>query len=133
MAYPGSGCADVAREPVRSASLPLATVFRMGVPTRAGAGEGALLGTEVEAAVVAGRPVASAGGEARCRAIVSIRFRAGGQEGCRMGEASIMDQGQSTARGSWQKKSSAHRRLTEWCSTDTSVMWTSPMLASRDD
>jgi len=42
MLKPGSGCADAAREPVRSVS-PLAFVLRIGVLTRAGTGDGALV------------------------------------------------------------------------------------------
>jgi hypothetical protein len=44
----GSGCADAAREPVRSVS-PLGFVFRIGVLTRAETGDGALVAV-VEAA-----------------------------------------------------------------------------------
>lgn len=52
---PASGCAEAAREPVRSVS-PLAVELRIGVLTRAGTGEGALLvALDVARGVVVGR------------------------------------------------------------------------------
>ena len=81
MLNPGSGCVDAAREPLRSPS-PLAGVLRMGVPTRGGIGDGALLSTEAEwygftGAVAAGIPVEAEaaavagafGGEGYCKIV----------------------------------------------------------------